>query len=356
MSYSIKQQGTGIATCVLDTSFLVNFSARMRWTLELGKLMMDANSEIVIPIGVKNEFDDLLKTGLTDNFEVPILYDTLEDVLEMKRFSIYTRALDNALSPKLDGESEKTPYKNPKPLTITDKSLVQAVLEYAEKDNLVFAATSDGGIYETLNNWRDEKDLRNVKIYSPWRVPSNNTEHSLETKLLVSGNVFGELHRAEHGSVYDMYLSVARGMHIGGKVHSDIAFCVHKKKMYERFPHIEDIYYIPVIFFTFDVTKQAIKYDKAFLITLPIVTLYSKAFPGFVWIGKQKPLSILEAKKLVAQAKNRELDEDDGGKLLQRLEQEYIGWARIEDDDIKIFDKVTEGKLKELRERLTIEI
>ena len=39
-------------------------------------------------------------------------------------------------------------------------------------------------------------------------------------------------------------------------------------------------------------------------------------------------------------------------KFLSDFEQKYIEWARIDDWHIREFDKVTEGKLKDLRERL----
>ena len=56
--YDSKDQRTNGDTYVLDTSFFIDLSARMRWTLEISNLIKSGSSELIVPSGVKNEFDD----------------------------------------------------------------------------------------------------------------------------------------------------------------------------------------------------------------------------------------------------------------------------------------------------------
>ena len=117
-------------TCVLDTSFLIDLAINVRWTLEALKLIRNTDSKIVVPYGVEWEFKNLLSHGKTDNFQIPILEEGIEDLLETRRYSTYRKRLDVGLSQRLDDEVDKPSYKKPKELSRVDKTIVQAVLDY----------------------------------------------------------------------------------------------------------------------------------------------------------------------------------------------------------------------------------
>ena len=78
------EQNACRTTYVLDTSFLVDLSAKMRWAFSVGNMIRSTNSEVVIPSKVEFEYNNHLNQVKTDDFGVPIVENELEELLQME--------------------------------------------------------------------------------------------------------------------------------------------------------------------------------------------------------------------------------------------------------------------------------
>lgn len=339
-------------TWVLDTSFLIDFSEEMLWA-SLVKKNIDnrdrATSTILVPKGVEREYDYNREIGKTDNFGIPIPFDGIESLLEVDGISIYRKRLNKALSAKLDEEPPNS--HKPRPLTRTDKKVVQAAVECAKEGKPVAVASADKGIVDRLDQIAWEKNL-SIDIYSPWRAPKKDELRPLNLRWIVTSEVFGELYHANPKDNSTRYLMVAKDMHVGSDVVYDIAFGVHtKKSVLDQNPKVDGVYLVPITFLQFEggKLKPRIQYLDFFVNKIGVA--YSHDYPTVIAIAEHRnPIPLAYKLNLIARSKNRELLDWNSKNLLDRVGQTFIEWARVEERYLQFFGTGTVGKLHTLRQ------
>ena len=287
----------------------------------------------------------MLHRGITDDFHVPILGDGL-DYLVQKNIP-YKEQLRQSLSAKLEEEVDFLDQKL-RPLSVTDKLIVQAALDHANAGSSVAVASADRGIIYQLNRLWYEDNIE-MNVHSPWAVPRKIEE----IKILISGNVFGQLYESRpQDEIYKKYLAVAKHKDIGGSVHYDIAFDIYtNKSLTVQFPNLMNVYFIPMFFAHFDGEKLKNWYSFYDLLTLKIAGVYNRQLSLDIWLPEWKhTISHPEKKNLMIRHKNGQLTKKEKEFLNNWVKEEKdIIWARIEDQHIKEHNKITAGELESLR-------
>lgn len=342
----------GALTWVLDTSFLIDISKEMIWA-SLAKKNIDNRDmptpTILVPEGVEREYNHNRKIGKTDDFGIPIPFDGIESLLGVDSVSVYRKRLNEALSAKLDEEPPNT--HKPRPLTKTDKGIVQAAVECAEEGKPVAVASADKGIVDRLDRIAWEQNL-SIDTYSPWRAPKRDELRPLNIRILVTSNVFGELYHANPKDNSIRYLMVAKDMYVGGDVVYDIAFAVHtEKSVLDQNPKIDGVYLVPITFLQFEGKNLKFKIHYLDFFVHKIGALYSHDYPTVMVIAEHKnPITLAYKLNLIARGKNRELLDWNPQSLFEITGQTFVEWARVEERYLQFFGRGTVGKLHTLRQ------
>lgn len=343
---------------VLDTSFFIDLSEEMSWTLELEKLIKANNSKILIPSEVKREFKPQLLNNKTDNFGVPVLYEEIEDLLSQKGISWHTKPLRELMGNigtiifEIQSKADISFVdKYIKPLDPTDTLLVGYAVQSARKNMHVAIATSDRPIVETIKFIRDVENLE-IKIHSPWTTPPKK-----DTELLVTGNVFGELYNASPKEHSQWYIAVKRNTSLGTYDVFDVAFMVYTKPpTHDLLPVIDDISFIEVFFRKLDPSGEKILLnprDFSKILTSANYVSYIRDLPTVIAVFKQNPLSTVQKNEYLKLKKAGRLTDNDNYLLSIMLDGKHINWARIEDDHIRDFNAFTYNQIYMLRKELT---
>lgn len=348
---------------VIDTSFLLHAPLMELWTGRVSNVIQENKTHVIIPKGVEDEYHSQFQQGVTDNFGVSVPYFSIDDLVENKDISIYNRMLDVLLSRELDKMPEEY-YRTPRPLSRrsnltalsrTDKSVVQAVLDYAREGRKVGIASADYSILSRVDGISDEENL-GIQTYSPWSTPTQQGFSPLEIKYLASGNVFGELLNTNTEDNKIRYFGITKDVHIGGGIYYDVAFGMFTRKfIYKPLPQIEDVYFLPLMMATLSKSGNSAKEYPRYTSfnSFSSLAFYYTPIPIFVSFLQQKPIHPLEYKKLNGRVKNREVDRIDAEReLMAKRDIKTLNWARIEDWHIGIFDQLSVGKLQDLRNKL----
>ena len=339
-------------TLVLDTSFLIDLSKEMLWARLVKKIIDNMGTPtptILVPKGVECEYDYNRGIRKTDNFGIPIPFDGIESLLEVNSISIYRKRLNEALSAKLD-EELPNPHK-PRPLTKTDKEIVQAAVECAKEGNPVAVASADKGIVDRLDKIAWEQNL-SIDVYSPWRAPKRDELGPLNLRSVVISDVFGELYHANPQDNSIRYLMVAKDMHVSGDVVYDIAFAVHtEKSVLDQNPKVDGVYLVPITFLQFEGKNLKFKIQYLDFFVHKIGVLYSHDYPTIMVIAEHRnPIQLTEKLNLIARGKNKELLDWNPQSLFERVGQTFIEWARVEERYLQFFGRGTVGKLHTMRQ------
>jgi len=362
---------------VVDTSFLFDMALEELWALRVKRSIQENVTHVIVPSGVEYEYDKRSLEGKTDDYGVLIPPDSIEDLIWKKKISIYSKTLNRSLSESLDEKTE-TFYKTPRPLSgksrpislsKTDKSVIQATLDHARGGKRIAVASADYDIASQIDSRCDVENLE-IQNSSPWSMPTEEGFSPLDIKFLVTGNVFGELLKSNSNDNRSRFLGIAKQMHIGGGIHYDIAFGLYTKKLvFKPLPKIDGVEFLPLMFIVLnesgESTKEYARYG--FFNKYSSLVGYSAQIPTVVDFAEQKPMTYLEIENLRTRFKNHELKSEDllksinlgevyvynsGGRQLSVQKVKSLNWARIEDWHINIFDKLSVGKLQDLRNKI----
>jgi len=328
---------------ILDTSFLISYRQNQFWTGDAFHDIKSPGTNVVIPRGVEAEYDRIMGISASHNDSGGI-YKSIANLLSIERLFAYKDNLRETLSSKLDQcvDAWGRPHGT---LSKTDKTIVQAVTDYLKHGDSVAVASSDWAIVAEVESIEFENNAE-IPSFSPWRKPRVNGP----LDLLVSGNVYTNLPKLEEldSSSARAYLAVMPDQHIGGGVRFDIAFDLYISRTYGvALPKIGSGHYLRF----FDRPLQNVGLVSTEMMGLKQFAAYDPTQQSpLIVIRNPNPLPIHERKRICARP----------GKTYGRVKESAVpkielqesGWARIEDDDIGRHDKVTVGRLQEMRRKL----
>lgn len=335
---------------VLDTSFLVDCNLTRYWTLEPFKAIQMPNSAVVIPHGVGNEYHSLM-----NGFEPGDKYEEgsreAMNLLNLKVAFDYRRPLRNTLAEKLDQEVGHG-AQNHSALSRTDKTIVQATLDIANKGDSVAVVSADWAIVYEIGKLRDETDV-DISIYSPWRSPVK--QEGID--FLISGLIFEGLPEIKPNGSKTPYLAVARGMDIGREISYDIAFAIYHKRFVSNMPKIGGIDFVRMFECPGDEYNQSTIVDMVAMFERNLFAVYHPDYPHSILVVRQgnKSLTPAQRYKLLGISRGKKLTASEVERFKSTFNTDNLKlakWARVEDDDVKRHQKVTLGKFDELREKL----
>jgi len=327
---------------VLDTSFLIAYRQQQFWTLEAFCDLKRPETNIVVPRGVEGEFSRLMN-GSSGSIDEKAAYEPIVKLLGINSFVSYRDNLRAAVSSKLD-QCVDAWGNNHGTLSTTDKTIIQAVTSYTQHGDSVSLASSDWAIVAEVEKFELENKLEVTK-FSPWRLPKANEP----LDLLVSGEVYNNLNRM--GSLEKSkrgYVAVMPNQHIGGGLRLDIAFGVYVPRNYGfAMPPIDDGYYVKI----FNNPIENLGQSFQDIISLKRFFVQDSALSTQVILLKNpNPVPLYETRRKYAKQRNRYSKFKEPRDLEVKIQEG--NWARIEDDDIARHDKLTVGKLNEMRRRL----
>lgn len=319
----------------MDTSFLIANSQGYYWTLEPLNLLKQPDSRVVIPRGVEHEYRKLM----SDSTRVQIPGGTFKDIFELldiREFGIYVGNLREALAEKLAQEVEYLQHKH-KPLSLTDKTLVQAAYDFAREGEAVAVVSSDKGILDKVESL-NYKDKLWIDRYSPWKSPSRQNGLA----VLVSDESFQQIEAMPPSDANKKYLVVAKNLHIGGGVNYDIAFAVYVNNNNALiFPRIGDVYFIRLLEIPLPKNRNNLN-----LLAMDMIAWYFRDTHNIRLTKNPNHLTPLELGSIQARRKARRETQRDLDRVDSASSQlEVATWARISKDDIKRHDSLTVGKL-----------
>jgi len=350
---------------VVDTSFFIDLCQQQLWALRVQKFIKENNTTVVMPSDVEQEYNHYKQRSGADDNDVPIQYYGIEDLIQKDRISIMEVLTKGFREQFEEGPEDfyrtSSPFRIKStftPLTRTDKALVQITRELALEDKIVGIATTDYGILFTIDGMRDREKL-NIGIYSPRNSPTHEAFSALDTKILVSGNVYNGLYKTALKDNTMRYLAVAKDIHIGGGVYFDIAFGILIQRLILKpLPKIENVYYLPIVFVnTLEPEENIMKFARyQHFNRFRSFIGYCREMPSALSVIEHEPVSILELKSLGNKFRNREINGDDlynfGIKNLQNAKESNL--PRIEDWHLYVHDHLSVGKLEQLRRQIRL--
>ena len=331
-------QAKGV-TFVLDTSYLVDCSQGQYWTMGSFHAITRPESRILIPSGVEAEIKRVILSETGSNGD-PFGY--LGRIAKKGEILVYEERLRGLLSQKLDENEDVWGIKH-RPLSRTDKTIVQAAYDLASQGEIIEVVTADFAIVAQLEKISLEENL-DIPVCSPWRKPVRQ----VSIDLLVSGFAFERLNEYCQSRKGSPYLAVARNAHVGSGVNYDVAFGLFiKRDIFTNRPEIANVSYIRVY------TPPGRVEDYFQMACMDGFALYAPTDQGLGILRNKRPRKRHELERLRAEiTRNRQYKGDDIQLFDPDKDLEVVEWARIEDDDIGRHDKVTVGKLSQLRHLL----
>ena len=327
---------------VLDTSFLIAYRQQQFWTLEAFCDLKRPETNIVIPQGVGGEYNRLMNCS-SGYIDEKTAYGPIAELLGIDNLESYRGNLRAALSSKLDQCVDAWGNKHGT-LSRTDKTVIQAVTAYAQHGDSVSLASSDWAIVAEVEKFELEDKLEVTK-FSPWRQP----RASEPLDLLVSGGVYNALSRIDSlEKSKRTYIAVMPNQHIGGGLRFDIAFEIYIQQIYGyQMPSIADGYYLRIFNNPMEnpgLVWQEMVSSKRFFIRDP--GLYAQ----IAFLINKNPISLQELRRRYAPQRNRYSRFKDPIPVKPDVEAGNL--ARIEEDDLGRHDKLTVGRLNEMRYKL----
>jgi len=333
-------------TFILDTSFLKAYSDLQLWTIEPVIALRQPNSIIDIPAGIEGEFNRRFNPDGT----LPLgSHSGIYKLLGVNSGTSYRAALDETLTEKLR-EMRPRHYEHYDPLTGTDMRVVQAAVDYTQKGIPVAVASADAGIRRAVDEFRDQANA-DIEIFSPERKPSR--QESID--LLVSGDTYEELPKIQADSLSTPYLAVALDQHVGGGVHYNIILGVYTHRVTRSLPKVDGVDFIRLYALSSGSDGKFTASSRTYieLIGHSIFGAYDPEHPTSLFVFKSdKPLPLLERHVLLRRYGKRGYLTKKERQIIagNRLKENEL--ARIELEDIKRHDKLTVGRINEMRYKL----
>jgi len=328
---------------ILDTSFLIAYAQGHHWTIAPFNLLAIQDSMVIIPQGVENEYARIMSNGKPKLQQASNEANDVFELIRGQRCYTYLDGLREVFAQKLDRDIAYLNHRH-SPLSIVDKTIVQAAYDMSLEGMSVSVASADRGIIDQTENVNLEHNI-SIDRHSPWRPP---TQHE-GLEFLVTDSVFKQLKFLPQDDLHPRYLAVAKNFHIGNGVKYDVAFAVYVNMNSSIIlPKLNGAYFIRI--WPASVVNAV---EQPSLLTFGIVAAYPADVSSIALVKNMKPLTRHEAWQIISKRTARKLTPQDLARLKAASSNfQEIDWARISEEDIGRHDRVTEGKLDELTDRL----
>ncbi len=329
---------------ILDTSFLIKYANRYYWTIEPYTALTSLGSVIVIPEGVKEEY---FPHGRTKELFEDGGFGKIAQLLGVSDVTDYRKSLQEVFAEKLEEKVEQN-NRRYSPLSVTDKTVVQATFDYATEGLEVGVATADRGIVEEVDKMRDALNL-NINIYSPWRTPVKHDS----IDFLITNHVLEELKRAVSiKNAIRAFLIVARDINIGGGVKFNIAYDAYfQRESDSTYPNPNNSYLMRYLPFS-----DSSEYDYRTWVEMAgqkeCILFFEKPSPIIIPVRQESvPINAFQKKNLLVGSKDKRAHERNQMLLLNR-KYRVMDWAIIHEHDIEKFERSTVGIFYQLRRQV----
>jgi len=327
---------------VLDTSFLIGLAQHQYWAINSLPNIKRPETNVVIPNGVEYEYDMLLNDSVRRLHE-RLDHKPISKLLGIEKTISYEDELREALSTKLDQcvDAWGRPHGT---LSRTDKTIVQAVTDYLHMGYSVSVASADWAILAEIESLELANNV-SINRFSPWRKPAVNKP----LDLLIAGDVYRHTDTFEKEATSNAeYIAILPSQHIGGGMHFDIALGVYTHRSYGfKLPELDGVYFLRIFDRPVEKPRQVI-YD---MVALRRFAIYDPNLHHKLLIAKNlNPIHRHEINRMISRRGDKFSRKEAPIEIKLALKEELV--ARIEDDDIGRHDKLTEGKIVQLRQRL----
>src|SRR3989338_4674780 len=319
------------AVFIPDTSYFAARSQIFLWTYL--ERLFDYHSLVFVK-DIDRELRMLKEKKKADYLGLPIIPEGtgIEALVDRVMTLDYTSPLQTSFLEELCAGPKYSPLRKKKPLSRTDMTIIQAAYEHSRGGIPVIAGTQDEGIVRQLETLAigHREELAPITIFSPWRKITKENFESFGLSMLILGEVFKDLYRADK-SQGPYVVAVHHNFPAGPDFATDVAIgAFPEKAVPSALKEHPDISLIPVYFYEIINGKNKVSRNHLLSFTQSRFFEYCPSLPlvlsPFSCLSPYPLYKVLEIRNL-HQRSQKTLSFQE---MLTRAGVTFQDWARID--------------------------